>query len=524
MEDEVKKHILHDTLYLKYMKGYKWNTVTKLINNKYKAENFSIDGLKSRIKRFRKKFNLSSHFLIIEYIKGWDCQVEEIGFYLEYSADYKNNNNDFRNSNYTHSPDAYDKEKEFDEKMDIHVHDPEWETIMRGELESESVEELAKRIVKLEKRNRKLHVDVLVKNKDKRYQHDLVNSNESFLNRIAEYLPTLKMFKPPKYKNVKYDVSDKKGSIVISDVHFNETVRLEDTNGLNEYNFNIAGRRLKKLINEAIFYFKSHNINHIHLVFLGDLFNSPRRKDEIIRNQFATAEAVLVANSIGVQIINDLYKEFNKIEVHSVCGNESRLDEHVNSVNFHDNWDFIFHYLLNTQFLNANPDIIFHPMAREHHKVVNLGSDKKPINILLYHGHNAKGGPKNLEVVLKKYQQMFRKKGIVINEIWAGHFHHTNNIEGVKIGGCTVGANAYSTSIMGLNNDAEHNIHIIQNVNKQIEYPIITTIPINVQHVNFNGCPTYFVPQHADHAVQSLSDIHAETYTIPVTRGRSPLK
>lgn len=337
--------------------------------------------------------------------------------------------------------------------------------------------ELFKAVIKLRKSRQNLMDQNRILRKMFRERDRVENTTEQLLSKIYEALPRYpaRSVKLPEVPN-----NERVLIVQLTDLHLNEAVLPEDTKGFNEYNFEIAARRLRKYACRIREFTKAFNIQNVVVAITGDIFNSNRRKDEIIRNIHALSEGFLVGAHIIAQFLQDL-SEHHNLEVFTVFGNESRIDEDIQNINFHHNFDYLLPHFL-ARMLENQSNIYFHEPNPGHEEVVNING----ANILMWHGHNKS----NIDKQILKYA----KKGIIIHYVIRGHFHNLMIRDTVSQSASLVGDNAYNFYRLHAVGRAAQNIIMIERNN---EWPEITPIPIDLQNVD-NVKEGYFVPEHAD--------------------------
>jgi len=264
--------------------------------------------------------------------------------------------------------------------------------------------------------------------------------------------------------------------VQLSDWHIIEEVQLHDTKGKNEYNFVIAGRRLHKYAVRVRELLKAYGIENVVIAITGDMFNSSRRKDEILRNLKAMSEGFLIGADLVASFIQDLARYFN-ITVVSVFGNESRLDEEIQSIDFHNNFDFLLHHFLSV-ILRDQSNVHFAEVTTDHELLINVNT----ANILLWHGHNRS----SLERLVLKYAKMDK----IVHYVITGHKHHLKLEEMMGMSGSGVGDNAYNFSRLSVVSRVSQNTYIIErNENGR---PDILPHPIDLQDTtSYEGYPVH---------------------------------
>jgi len=281
------------------------------------------------------------------------------------------------------------------------------------------------------------------------------------------------------------------GIVQLSDVHFNELIELEN----NKYNFNVASKRLHKLIRKAKVHFKAHGMKNVALLLTGDLLNSDRRLDEITNAATNRTRALFLAVDILQQVIFDLNEDFN-VTVASVVGNESRVGEHIHHTDFlaGDSYDAAIHNML-TYLFKGSKGVNFIPMDNPIECVVNINGN----NILMVHGNLHKGLARNPEPEVEKIKARFAAHGISIQYVICGHIHHALVSDLYARSSGLPGSNAYSERALNLSGRSSQNVFLVydklgeidgvkidlQIVDDEPEYPFDETL-ISYNNKNHN--------------------------------------
>lgn len=273
-------------------------------------------------------------------------------------------------------------------------------------------------------------------------------------NAVSEYAKELvKVFETNPYKteSVQHESSDGAvGVIQISDVHFNELI---DING-NKFDFDIASKRIYKLITEANKYFLLHGVTEVFILLAGDLMNSDRRLDELVAMATNRAKATFIAVQILENAIFHLNKNFN-VRIAGVCGNESRVnkDYNWNKELVSDNYDFTIFNILRYKLRNSR-GITFLGMSDKFEEVVEINGK----NFLLIHGHQiGKDIYKDVSKLIRKYAH----KNIDIDFVVWGHLHEAMIADYYARNSSVCGSNNYSEDALLLVGRSSQNIHVV---------------------------------------------------------------
>ena len=321
-----------------------------------------------------------------------------------------------------------------------------------------------------------------IERKIKREDYRQNNSNEEYLSEISRnlknfQLPDLKVHRKSNYKE------EFEGIFQLSDLHFNEIISdLYE----NQYDFDIASRRLKKYVKMATNIFKNFSIKKVLIAMTGDILGSDRRADEKLNQATNRSKATIISVFLLEQVIRELNANFD-IKIAMVCGNESRVYEPGDSdIVFSDNYDFMLYYFLKTIFRN-NQDIFFDPENENiYRKIIKINGK----NILFLHGHNI--GKSNTETDIIKLQgQLSSTCNVPLDYVIFGHIHQCQIADFYARSSSLSGGNAYSTNNLKLISRASQNIHLVskksimsikidlQNVDDVFGYPLNDNFHIN---------------------------------------------
>ena len=240
------------------------------------------------------------------------------------------------------------------------------------------------------------------------------------------------------------------GVIQLSDLHFNELINIKS----NQYDFNIASKRLQKLAREARKYFLVNGVTDIFLTLTGDLMNSDRRLEELMAQAVNRSKATFVAVQILENMIVDLNQHFN-VHIAGVCGNESRVGKDFNWGNelVSDNYDFTIFNILRYKLKDAK-GITFLGMSDKPEEAIEVNGK----NFLLVHGHQlSKDITKDVSKLIAKYAQV----DIIVDFVIFGHLHEAMITDRYARSSSLCGSNNYSEDALLLNGKASQNIYLV---------------------------------------------------------------
>lgn len=246
------------------------------------------------------------------------------------------------------------------------------------------------------------------------------------------------------------------GAIQLSDLHFGECVYDLIT---NRFDFEVAAKRLKKLVSRAKTKFDSACVTDVVLMLTGDLVNSSRRISEITEYAAARTSVVVIAMDILRQVIMDLNRDYNVV-VASVVGNESRVGEFFDTTDFlaSDNYDLMLHNLLKRMFKDAE-GVRFADVTNPLECVIDINGH----NFLMVHGNSHRGiaVTKNIESEVEKIKARYSAMGVRIDYCVMGHIHQTYVSNWFSRSASLVGGNSYSERNLNLVSKAAQNVFMV---------------------------------------------------------------
>ena len=325
--------------------------------------------------------------------------------------------------------------------------------------------------VKYKKEKQKFQDSNRIERKSFREYARIENAITEYAKKISEqnkeFAKELKKLDFPKIKTTK---GKNVGIIQISDWHANELIDLPH----NKFDFQILSDRAKKLADEAILLFGCYDIKSVLIAHTGDVLNSDRRLDELLNQATNRAKASVLAQYVLTQFIIHL-RQYFKLHIVSVMGNESRMDKefHSNNSVVSDNYDFTIFANLNEKFEFANIKDIQFGSVDKMEEVVSING----FNFLLRHDvSKATNKQKDIQSVIGKYYL----QGNPIDFVLAGHIHATRNTD----------LSARSSSIAGSNEYNEHNLDLIGKAAQNIfivKKDAIHSISVDLQNVNYGS-------------------------------------
>lgn len=236
----------------------------------------------------------------------------------------------------------------------------------------------------------------------------------------------------------------------LSDVHVEETVPKSVVNDLNEYNVEIAEKRVEKYFKRLMYMVNQarksgYRIDNLVLAFLGDFITGYIHEELEESNQLTPSEASLLIQRLlmkGLKFLSESGK-FKKIIVPCLPGNHGRTTKRKRYITGYKNsYEWLMYNNIrdvfkqiggynNLEFIVAESEFIY----------LNL-FDK--MNKFSHGDHfNYQGGIGGLEVPLKKW--VLRENSVIKTDMsWIAHWHQYIVLNKVRVNGSLIGYNSYA--------------------------------------------------------------------------------
>jgi hypothetical protein len=246
---------------------------------------------------------------------------------------------------------------------------------------------------------------------------------------------------------------------ILSDVHVEETVTLEMTNGINEYNPEISKVRvdnffsnLLKLVEKE----RTHSdINTLVLGLLGDFITGYIHEDLKESNSLSPTEATTFIREVLIDNIINLYDKgnFDKIIIPCTPGNHGRTTHKKRfATGYKNSYEWMMYQDMKKTFSSRLP-------KKYGDNIEFITSQNELIYLDVYdykmrfgHGDHFKygGGIGGITIPLKKWLMRMNEQ-IHADMTFLGHWHNilTEVTEDCMLNGSVIGANSYSMNFGG---------------------------------------------------------------------------
>lgn len=268
---------------------------------------------------------------------------------------------------------------------------------------------------------------------------------------IALNLKTSKVnYAVPKIEANKKSTNEATAIVQISDGHFGKIIVPSTVNGLNEYNPDIAKKRMQKCAENTIKLIRKERedvkIDNLVLILGGDfLENSQLHNHSEMTTSMSPMEETLFSRDVLHKYIKTIceYGNFKKIAIACTRGNHSRITHRmVASVDYRMNYETILYSILKDDFAKEKIE-----WTIPDSEIAEVEVYDKMLRVV--HGHQIKfqGGVGGLTVPLNKYVMRMDQ----IRKAFYNFVHHYHNLSyptvRTTVNGSIVGYDPYAMSI-----------------------------------------------------------------------------
>lgn len=264
---------------------------------------------------------------------------------------------------------------------------------------------------------------------------------------------------PPGYapKPVKKTKPSKEGHefvLLLSDTHAAEIVSLEETNGINAYDWAIMRERLDRL-RAGIVSFQQNRpypIDRLRIFALGDMLSGDIHDELCETNEFPLAEATVRLGKDLANFTLGMTEHFHEVTVDGIVGNHPRAKRKPQAKQGYNNADWTAYHIAAIH-CEDNKQVTWDiPKANQH--LVNVcGRD-----CLLFHGDGIRSSMPGVpwggvSRRVNALSAQYRAIGHDVYAYFCGHFHTANLVQTdagwVGMNGAVKGPDEYSIKQFG---------------------------------------------------------------------------
>lgn len=153
------------------------------------------------------------------------------------------------------------------------------------------------------------------------------------IKEAAKELPNLPKVETPKNVNTKTSKLNE-AVLPFADLHLGPAFK----NSYNEYSYDIAVKRVNKLVKDTIHYCRTHNVHRLHFLNMGDLVSGIIHDTIRLEQTLDITEQIMKAAELVAETVNALRAAAPQVTYRSVVDNHSRAiadkNEHIERENF----------------------------------------------------------------------------------------------------------------------------------------------------------------------------------------------
>lgn len=262
----------------------------------------------------------------------------------------------------------------------------------------------------------------------------------NFENLLVDKIKDAIVSYPPLKKNkVTFNLKDKEEDehaavLVLTDLHGEEVVEADETEGMIEFNWQIFLDRMWAVVDKTIKIVntrrKARDIKKLYINLLGDIITGEIH-DELMRtNSFTRPTAVVNIAHVISQVVQVLASHFDEVIVSGVAGNHGREDKKTSTKQLAErNWDTAI-YRLCAMMTDKLPNVTWN-ITKSYAMVVNVLGNR----ILLKHGDDVHGGTHPFYPLIRDTAKEADKRRGTEHEfdyIQQGHLHTWSVLENVR--------------------------------------------------------------------------------------------
>lgn len=299
-----------------------------------------------------------------------------------------------------------------------------------------------------------------------KYKHALdkiehLEKTNDFIKELSNTPSTPFQIKANKVKND----SESTAIMLSSDVHAEQLITKESTNGLNEYNLEICKDRMEKFFkgSQRLIDIQRNGvkIDNIILAILGDVIEGYIHEECMQNNQISPTEAIMFMFDIYVAGINYLLNDKRNKHITVVCctGNHGRTSKRTNIyTRTQTSYEWLLYQFLANEF-KKNKRVKF-IIPESYFAYVELYD----FMLRFHHGDAVRygGGVGGVTIPLNKAIAKWNKS-IFAHYDFCAHFHEALMANNVIINGSVPGFNALTNMFKFSYNDPEQMLIFINN-------------------------------------------------------------
>lgn len=250
----------------------------------------------------------------------------------------------------------------------------------------------------------------------------------------------------PRTKGLVFDKDHSEvAALILSDWHGSETVRYEESNGVNLYNSRVMANRVWSVIDKFKRIVRGHqamySIEKLWVLVLGDMIHGSIHPENILTNDLLDVPAAILVARLLIMAFEDLKSLGLPIEADCTVGNHPRLLVKMPTKRqAHTSFDWIIYTML-AQYFENDEQVKITVHTGQFGVVDQLGH-----RVVVEHGYGASGEKEMVQRVRSMFDSpVYRKatglEGSSVDYVVIGDKHQAKAGEGYMVNGCLSGSN-----------------------------------------------------------------------------------
>lgn len=263
---------------------------------------------------------------------------------------------------------------------------------------------------------------------------------EMLLETMAENMNNLSPLEP--IKKIPFNVLEhREGLALWSDWHYGAIVE----SSFNEYNREVARKRISKLVAKIIQYGKHNGISKLHIAQLGDIVSGQIHLTTRLFSDIDVVTQIQEVTEILADVIAELCNEFPEVVYYNIIGNHGRTVAKKEEAMIKDNFEYFICWYLRARLAK------FDNLTIIEDREGIIATDIMGQKIALAHGNYEK---------LNTAEGLTQMFGYVINQVYFGHYHHNYMKElgqytDIVMNSSLIGADEYSLQMRRISKPAQ---------------------------------------------------------------------
>jgi hypothetical protein len=256
--------------------------------------------------------------------------------------------------------------------------------------------------------------------------------------------------KPATRKGVFQEGHTETAALVLSDWHGGSKIRLEETNGMNQYSSIIMANRANAVLDKFKRIFRGHqtmySFDKIWVPILGDMVNGSIHPELILTNDLLDVPAAILVARLLIIALLELKTLGVPIEADCVVGNHPRLLVKMPAKRqAHLSYDWLI-YTMVEQYFENDPKVTIRVHTGQFGLVEIMGH-----RFVVEHGYGAKDStlPERLRKMYDSpvYRAATGLEGTAVDYVVIGDKHQAKDGPGYMVNGALTGSDEYGMSL-----------------------------------------------------------------------------